>query len=100
MPNLTVSVGHRLPQDEALRRIRIAIAQLGAQYADKIGDLHENWNGYTGAFLLSAMNQQASGTLTVNPADVTLQATLPLLALGFNPVIESKIREVLTRILA
>jgi len=58
MPDSIVSVNHRLSQDEALRRIQAAVAQAKLQYAGKISDLRENWNGYVGAFLVSAMNQQ------------------------------------------
>ena len=100
MSGLIVSVSHRLPQDEALRRIQAMVARARTQYSDKINDLRESWNGYVGAFLVSAMNQQASGTVTVNPSEVTVRTTLPLLALGFKPMIESRIREILTRILA
>ena len=100
MPNLIVSVSHRHSQDEALRRIRATIAQARAQYADEIDDLRESWSGYVGAFQISAMSQQASGAVTVNPSDVTVQITLPFLALVFKPMIESGMRDELTRILA
>jgi hypothetical protein len=100
MPNLIMSVGHRLSQDEALRRIRAAAAQAKTQHSDKIDDLREGWNGYVGAFQISARNQQVSGTVTVNPSDVTVQTTLPFLALVFKPTIESRMRDELTRILA
>jgi hypothetical protein len=100
MPGLVVSVSHRLSQDEALRRIQAAVTQAKTQYSDKIEDLHELWNGYVGTFQISAGNQHASGTVTVNPSDVSVQTTLPLLALVFKPMIESRMQEELTRILA
>jgi hypothetical protein len=95
MPDLIVSVSHRLTQDEALRRIQSAVA-----HSDKITDLQEVWNGYAGAFQLSAQNQQVSGTVTVNLSNVTVQTTLPFLAMVFKPMIESGLRNELTRILA
>ena len=100
MPDLIVSVSHRLSQDEALRRIQDAVAQAKTQYSDKIEDLREGWNGYVGAFQISAQNQQVSGTVAVNPSDVTIQITLPFLALVFKSTIESGLREQLTKILA
>jgi hypothetical protein len=100
MPSLIVSVSHRLSQDEALRRIQVAIAQAKAQYSDKINDLRESWNGYVGAFQVSAMSQQASGTATVNLSEVTIQIALPLLASIFKSKIESGLRDELTKILA
>jgi hypothetical protein len=100
MPDLIVSVSHRLPQDEALRRIQAAVAQAKSQHSDKITDLHEVWNGYAGVFQISAQNQQLSGTVTVNPSDVTVQITLPFVASFFKPMIESGMRNELARILA
>jgi hypothetical protein len=100
MPDLIVSVSHQLSQDESLRRIQAAVAQAKSQYSDKITDLHEVWNGYAGAFQISAQNQQLSGTVTVNPSDVAVQITLPFLAMVFKPMIESGLRNELTRILA
>jgi Putative polyhydroxyalkanoic acid system protein (PHA_gran_rgn) len=100
MPDLTVSVSHRLSQDEALRRIQAAVAQATTQYADKIDDLRGDWNGYVGAFQISAQNQQGSGMVAVNPSDVTVQITLPLVAWFFKLRIESTMRAELTRILA
>jgi hypothetical protein len=100
MPDLIVSVSHRLTQDEALRRIQSAVAQAKSQHSDKITDLQEVWNGYAGAFQLSAQNQQVSGTVTVNLSNVTVQTTLPFLAMVFKPMIESGLRNELTRILA
>jgi hypothetical protein len=100
MPDLIVSVNHRLSQDEALRRIRATVAQARAQYADEIDDLRESWGGYVGAFEISALSQQASGTVTVNTAEVTVQIALPLLALVFKSRIESGMRDELTNILS
>jgi hypothetical protein len=99
MPDLIVSVSHRLSQDEALRRIQAAVAQAKAQFSDKINELHVGWNGYFGAFKISAQNQEVSGTVAVNPSDVTLETTLPFLATFFKTTIESRMRDELTRIL-
>ena len=100
MPGLIVSVSHRLSQDEALRRIQAAVAQATTQYSDKIEDLRGGWNGYVGAFQISAQNQQGSGMVAVNPSDVTVQITLPFLALVFKSRIESGMRNELMKILA
>jgi hypothetical protein len=62
MPGVIVSVSHGLSQDEALRRIRSAVAQAKVQHAVKINDLGDSWNGYLGAFEVSGMGQKASST--------------------------------------
>jgi hypothetical protein len=100
MPSLIVAVSHALSQDEALRRIQAAVAQAKVQYSDKISDLRDSWNGYVGTFGVSGMGQKASGTVAVNPSDVTVQITLPLAASLFKSRIESGIRDFLTRVLA
>jgi len=100
MPGLIVSVSHKLPQGEALRRLQTAVDQAKTQYADKIDDLRQSWNGYVGAFEVSGVGQKAAGTVTVNPSDVSVQIRLPLAALLFKSKIESGIRDMLTRILA
>jgi hypothetical protein len=100
MPSLILSVSHRLSQDEALRRIKAVLAQAKVQYSGKISDLHESWNGYLGAFEASGMGQKGSGTIAVNPTDVTVQITLPFAVSLFKSKIESGIRDTLARILA
>jgi hypothetical protein len=99
MPGLIVSVSHGLSQDQALRRIRSAVAQAKVKYTDKINDLSDSWKGYLGTFEVSGMGQEASGTATVNPSDVTVQITLPFAASLFKSKIESGLRGTLTRIL-
>jgi hypothetical protein len=93
-------VSHRLSQEEALRRIRSAVAHAKVRYADKIKDLHFGWKGNLGAFEVSGMGQKVSGTAAVNPADVTVEITLPFAASPFKSKIESGIRDTLTKILA
>ncbi len=101
MPNLTVSVNHRLSQDEALRRVRATIASAVAQYGSRLQDFRENWDGgYVGSFWAAAMGQQATGTVSVNPSDVTVQIGLPLIAFAMRGRVEATVREVLVATLA
>ena len=100
MPNLTVSVRHQLPQNEALKRIKRAVAQAKKQYSEKIDQLSESWEDSVGTIIASAMKQKASGTVTVEPTEVTVEIALPLLASIFKQKIESGIRDALTKILA
>jgi hypothetical protein len=100
MPSIEVTVPHQLPRDEALKRVRGAIAQARVQNAEKVGDLKETWDGYEGAFSASAMGYSASGSVSVNASDVTVQSTLPPIALMFKGRIEGALRDMLTRLLA
>jgi hypothetical protein len=100
MANLNVTVPHQLPQDEALSRVQNAIAQAKVQHAGKVSILQENWTGYVGAFSVSVMGFTVSGSLTVNPSDVTLESSLPGPAVFVKGQIESTAREVVSGILA
>jgi hypothetical protein len=104
MPKLNMSVTHELPQDEALKRVKKAIADLKTRYADKISDLREDWNGNTCEFHLSVnlsvKSASGSGTMIVKPSEVEISGNLPLLAWAFTGKIESIIREKLKQILA
>ena len=100
MPDLIVSVSHQLSQDEALKRIQATVAQAKTQYSDRIDDLQESWNGYAGAFQISAQGQQFLGTITVNPSHVTVQISLPFIAMLFKSTIEARMRDELSKVLA
>ena len=93
MPKITVTEPHRLPKDEALKRIKGLLGQVKAQYADQISNLQEQWDGYSGTFSFAAMGFSVSGTLTVTDQDATVKGDLPLLAGMFKGRIEQTIRE-------
>lgn len=93
MPRLNMSVSHRLSQDEALKRTQSLFGEVKTQFADKISNLHEEWNGSSGNFSFSAMGFSVSGTLTVKPSEVELSGDLPLAAAFLKGKIEATIRE-------
>jgi hypothetical protein len=93
MPLLNMTIDHKLTQDEAIKRIKTLLSSVKTQFADKISDLYEEWNGHTGKFSFSALNLNVSGTVTVNTSQVELAGNIPLLALPFKGKIESTIKE-------
>jgi hypothetical protein len=99
MPKLNMKVSHRLSQDEALERIKGLLGQVKQQFADKVSDLRESWNGSNGEFSFKAMGLAVSGTLVVRGAEVELNGNLPLAAYPFKGKIESTIRERATALL-
>lgn len=100
MPKLNMSVPHRLPQDEALNRIKRLLGQVKQQYADKISDLREDWEDNIGTFSFSAMGFSVLGTLNVTPSAVELTGNLPFAAGLFKGKIEQTIRERAAELLA
>ena len=93
MPKLNMTITHHLTQDEALKRIKTLLGEVKNQFADKISELNEKWNGNTGNFSFSAMGFSVSGTLIVSPSEVKLSGNLPFAANFFKGKIESTIRE-------
>lgn len=100
MPKLNMTVSHQLPQDEALRRIKSLLREVKTQFADKISNLNEQWDGNAGRFSFSAIGFSISGTLTVRDDEVELSGNLPFAAMFFKGTIESTIREKAEALLA
>lgn len=88
-----MSVPHHLKQDEALDRIKNLLSEAKRDHGDKISDLKENWNGNTGSFSFKAMGFAVSGTLTVQPTTVDIDAELPFAASMFKGTIKSLINQ-------
>lgn len=93
MANFNMSVPHHLPQDEALDRIKNLLGEAKRDHGDKISDLTENWNGNTGTFSFKAMGFAVSGTLTVQPTTIDIDADLPFAASMFKGTIKSLINQ-------
>jgi hypothetical protein len=100
MPKLKIIVPHQLTQEEALRRTRGLLDEVKKQFADKISNVCEEWEGNNCKFSFSAMGLPTSGTLTVKPSEVELSGNLPLAAALLRTKIESTIRERAEKLLA
>jgi hypothetical protein len=100
MPKLNMTVAHHLPEDEALKRIKSLLESVRTKFADKVSDVHEEWNGNTGTFSFSALGFPVSGVLTVKPSEVEISGDLPLLVALYKKQIESTIREQAESLLA
>lgn len=93
MARFNMTISHRLTQDEAVKRIKTLLGEVKNQFADKISNLREEWDGDTGTFSFSAMGFSVSGTLTVKSSEVELSGNLPFAAAFFRRKIEATIRE-------
>jgi putative polyhydroxyalkanoate system protein len=74
---LTLTVPHRLTQDEARSRIEKAIVNLRGSHASKLADVNERWSGNHLDFQLKALGQPITGRIDVLPSDVRLEVDLP-----------------------
>ena len=90
---MDLTVAHCFSQDEALRRTHGLLEKIQKQFAGKISDLQQEWDGNTNTFGFSVMGFSVSGKLTVEPSEVKLTAALPFAAVFFKREIEAVIRE-------
>ncbi len=93
MAKLNMVVSHRFTQEEAVKRIKTLLGEVKNQFADRISDLREEWDGNAGKFSFSAMGFPVSRTLIVKPSKVELSGSLPFASTFFKGKIESMIRE-------
>ena len=100
MKTITVTIPHRLTQDEARTRLQTGIADPKAKHGNRIADLQETWTGNQLTFALAAMGQKVTGRVDVQPEAVKLDVDLPwmlaMLAGKFKPQVEQEARKLLS----
>lgn len=98
MARLTMTAEHRLPKEEALRRLKDKLGRI-PQYRRLISHPCEEWNHDVLAFRFTAVGMSVSGTLTVNDADVRVAAEIPFAAMLFKKKIDQSVRAELDALL-
>ena len=99
MPRLTMETSHALGQEEAVRRLKKKLSALTDIYQSRVNDLQKEWNGNRFSFGFKAAGMKVAGALTVEDAEVKLDAKLPLAAMIFKGKIEERVREELGKLL-
>lgn len=89
---LVVTIPHSLGKEAATARLKSGLAKATATLPMMSLD-DEVWTGDSMAFRMSAMGQQAHGTVNVADENVRIEITLPWLLASFGEVIEGAIRE-------
>ena len=100
MPSMSLSVPHKLSQEEAASRVKKMIEKLRSQFGDRASKLQESWNGYTGMYSFEVMGFAVSGKLDVGKSDVRMEGQFPFAALPLKGRIERTAREKLEELLA
>ncbi len=91
MAKLSIDIPHRLPQEEALQRIKNLLAETKRDHGDQVADLTENWEGNTGTFSFRLKGFDIAGTLTVTTSEVQLRGQIPFALSLFKGKITSMI---------
>lgn len=99
MPNLIVSIPHRLSRIEARRRIQDQVGVLHQQGA-VLMDLKETWTDDTMDFTASVMGQSISGQLSIDDHVVHVEVTLPWILAMVSSTVKHRIERQVNQLLA
>jgi len=98
---LSVSVPHRLGQEEARRRLESGFADLQGRFAGSVSNVQQTWTDNRLDFRFSALGGTVSGRLEVLPESVKIDIDLPwllaALAEKLRPTIEQEGRKLLDK---
>ena len=100
MPHVRMETSHTLGQEEAARRLREKFDAVRGTFGGQVNDLHEVWCEHTLSFGFRAMGMKIAGTVEVKEAHVKLDAQVPLAAVMFKGMIETRIRQELGNLLS
>ncbi|MEO6436765.1 MAG: polyhydroxyalkanoic acid system family protein [Tepidisphaeraceae bacterium] len=96
---ITITIPHKLSQDEARTRLQTGLVELKGKYGEKVANMQEHWDGNQMNFRLSAMGQAITGRVEVQAQAVKLDVDLPwmlaLLAGKFKAQVEQEGRKML-----
>jgi hypothetical protein len=90
---ITVSIPHRLGQEEAVRRLKSGIGSVRGNYSHIFAIREETWTGNHLQFCVGALGQIASGSIDVMEDRVNLVVVLPWLLAKLATAIQPLIRK-------
>jgi putative polyhydroxyalkanoic acid system protein len=97
MPSLEVTVPHVLPVEDATQRVRVWFEKLVEQNQREVKDMNVAWDHAGATFSFKAHGITVSGALKVASDEVTIDAKIPFIALGFRPQIKGFLEGALAR---
>ena len=100
MPGFSFVVPHSLEPDEVMRRLRERSDAVKASYQAHLTDFVETWDSDSLACQFRTMGQKFQGTLKAVAGEVQIQMTVPLMAIMFRGMIETRVREELGKLFA
>jgi putative polyhydroxyalkanoate system protein len=97
---MSVTVAHSLSTEEAKARVNGLVPGLKKEFAGMLTDFEESWAGDALKFSFKARGMNINGTATVEPSQVRVDYSLPLLARAFKGQFDAQIRDRLSKLLA
>ena len=99
MPKLSINVPHSLGQEKATERLKEQFSNFKGAYEEHVSDLEEQWDGDVLTFGFTTFGAKIKGTVTVEPSEVKINVSLPLMAAMFKGTIEKQTRDRLAKML-
>ena len=96
---ITISIPHRLGQEEARKRLQAGVAEMRNKYSSHIANVAETWNQNRMEFRMSVMSQTITGRAEVLADAVKLEIDLPWLVATLAEQLRPRIEEEGRRIL-
>jgi Putative polyhydroxyalkanoic acid system protein (PHA_gran_rgn) len=90
---LVVSIPHRLGKNEALRRLKAGLAEVGTRFGHLFSVNEQVWTGDHLSFSVSTLGQSATGSIDVAEDYVRLEVLLPWLLAKLAVTIQPLIRK-------
>jgi hypothetical protein len=96
---ITISIPHKLTQEEARRRIQAGITDARKQFMGKMTQVEDHWTENHLEFKFAALGQPITGRLDVLPSSINVSVDLPwllaMLADKIKPEVEQRGRKLL-----
>ncbi|MGE0023667.1 MAG: polyhydroxyalkanoic acid system family protein [Hyphomicrobium sp.] len=88
---IVITIPHRLGKEEAANRLKGGLAKVTSTLP-MVSVEEGSWSGDTLSFRMSAMGQQAAGTVDVADTSIRVALTLPWMLQQFAEAIQSTIK--------
>jgi len=96
---VTVTIGHHLGKDEAVRRLKEGFARTSGHLGGMVTMEQQTWQGDTLRFRLLALGQTAAATIEVLEDALRIEVLLPKLLANAANVLLPLLRKEATRLL-
>ena len=93
MAGITISIDHKVGQNEALNKIKKILDGASKQFSGEISDLRVVWNGPASDFSFKVANVLINGNLAVYNDSIAITSKIPFAFLLFKGQIEKIVRQ-------
>lgn len=100
MPKLNTQVSNGLGKEKAKEKLDYMVERMRREYADKVQDLEGSWEEDTLLISFTAMGFKITSDVAVSEEVVDVNSKLPLAAMPFKGMVQSRIVSTLESMLS